>query len=65
MWETMQCGLSLYYLTMTIMIFFQTDSEYSSTCHERTPTGPSKSVRSLQVGADQRYFNVDMCRSGH
>ena len=27
---------------------------YSSTCHERTPSGPGKSVRSLQVAADQR-----------
>ena len=36
---------------------------YSSTCHERTPSGPGKSVRSLQVAADQRYFNVELCRS--
>ena len=28
--------------------------KYSSTCHERTPSGPGKSVRSLQVAADQR-----------
>ena len=27
---------------------------YSSTCHERTPSGPGKSVRSLQVVARQR-----------
>ena len=38
---------------------------YSSTCHEQTPSGPGKSVRLLQVAADQRYFNVEMCRSGH
>ena len=25
-----------------------------SICHERTPSGPGKSVRSLQVAADQR-----------
>ena len=33
-----------------------TDShgKYSSTCHERTPSGPGKSVRSLQVAADLR-----------
>ena len=28
--------------------------KYSSTCHERTPSGPGKTVRSLQVAADQR-----------
>ena len=27
---------------------------YSSACHERTPSGPGKSVRSLQMAADQR-----------
>ena len=27
---------------------------YSSTCHERTPPGPGKSVRTLQVAAHQR-----------
>ena len=27
---------------------------YSSTCHERTPSGPGKSVRTLQVAAHQR-----------
>ena len=27
---------------------------YSSTCHERTPSGPDKSVRTLQVAAHQR-----------
>ena len=29
-------------------------TNYSSTCHERTPSGPGKSVLSLQVAADQR-----------
>ena len=29
-------------------------SWYSSTCHERTPSGPGKSVRTLQVAAHQR-----------
>ena len=27
---------------------------YSSTCHERTPSGPGKSVRTLQVAARHR-----------
>ena len=27
---------------------------YSSTCHERTPSGPGKSVRTLQVAARDR-----------
>ena len=27
---------------------------YSSTCHEGTPSGPGKSVRTLQVGAHRR-----------
>ena len=27
---------------------------YSSTCHERTPSGPGKSIRTLQVAAHQR-----------
>ena len=27
---------------------------YSSTCHERTPSGPDKSVRTLQVAARHR-----------
>ena len=29
-------------------------SYYSSTCHERTPSGPGKSVRTLQVAARHR-----------
>ena len=40
-------------------------SRIQSTCHEQTPSGPGKSVRSLQVAADQRHFNVEMCRSRH
>ena len=28
--------------------------EYSRTCHERTPSGPGKSVRTLQVAARHR-----------
>ena len=28
--------------------------QYSSSCHERTPSGPGKSVRTLQVAAHQR-----------
>ena len=28
--------------------------KYSSTCHERTPSGPGKSVRTLQVAARHR-----------
>ena len=28
--------------------------QYSSTCHERTPSGPGKSVRTLQVAARHR-----------
>ena len=28
--------------------------KYSSTCHERTPSGPGKSVRTLQVAARDR-----------
>ena len=38
---------------------------YSSrpTCHVRTPTGPGKSVRTLQVAAQQRADgHVEMCR---
>ena len=27
---------------------------YTSTCHERTPSGPGKIVRTLQVAAHQR-----------
>ena len=46
-------------------LFYFFNFVYNSTCHERTPSGPGKSVRSLQVAADQRYFNVEMCRSGH
>ena len=45
--------------------FLSEESMYSSTCLERKPSGPGKSVRSLQVAADQRYFNVEMCQSGH
>ena len=30
------------------------ESLYSSTCHERTPSGPGKSVRTLQVAARHR-----------
>ena len=30
------------------------NTEYSSTCHERTPSGPGKSVRTLQVAARHR-----------
>ena len=30
------------------------DLQYSSTCHERTPSGPGKSVRTLQVAARHR-----------
>ena len=28
--------------------------DYSSTCHERTPSGPGKNVRTLQVAARHR-----------
>ena len=31
-----------------------TGLHYSSTCHERTPSGPGKSVRTLQVAARHR-----------
>ena len=37
---------------LIILRFFH--SVYSSTCHERTPSGPGKSVRTLQVAAHQR-----------
>ena len=30
------------------------EHKYSSTCHERTPSGPGKSVRTLQVAARHR-----------
>ena len=32
----------------------QTTDLYSSTCHERTPSGPGKNVRTLQVAACDR-----------
>ena len=35
-------------------IFCKSMNIYSSTCHERTPSGPSKSVRTLQVAARDR-----------
>ena len=38
---------------------------YSSTCHERTPSGPGKSVRTLQVAAHQRDGWARCNESGH
>ena len=35
-------------------IFSENHKIYSSTCHERTPSGPGKSVRTMQVAAHQR-----------
>ena len=35
-------------------IYRETVLLYSSTCHERTPSGPGKSVRTLQVAARHR-----------
>ena len=39
-------------ITKSDVLFFPT--VYSSTCHERTPSGPGKSVRTLQVAARHR-----------
>ena len=41
-------------VNITLILTFFLGKMYSSTCHERTPSGPGKSVRSLQVAADQR-----------
>ena len=44
---------------------YTTKYDYSSTCHERTPSGPGKSVRTMQVAAHQRDGWERLNESGH
>ena len=61
--QSILCVSCVYYLMYTsstcVQRFFPAFERavlkvYSSTCHERTPSGPGKSVRTLQVAARHR-----------
>ena len=46
------------------MLLAASHSGYSSTCHERTPSGPGISVRTRQVAAHQRQGRRSGYESG-